>query len=214
VKCGRAGGFAIAALLAACAHTTSVPDWRTSARSDTHYFESSRLVIEELAAWKFGGRIAARNGKDGGQATIRWSLADDTHRLELFGPFGGGGVKMEYGPQGATLWDGKGNRYVRESEQALLDEVVGWRIPFSDLGYWLFGLASRAEPALFQIDENGNLSRLEQSGWEIEFSDYRDLGGRLLPGKISAVHLREGLEAKGTSNDVTVRIISRSWSQE
>lgn len=214
MKPGRfAGGCALAALLFACAHTVPDSGWETGARSDMSFFEARRLEMEELSDWDFSGRIAARNGDDGGQATIRWLREGDSHRLELFGPFGGGAVRMEYGPRGATLWDGKDNRYVRENEQALLDEVIGWRVPFRDLNYWLFGLASRAGPAIYQLDAEGNLALLRQSGWEIEFSNYREYNGRTMPGKISATRLKEASGGEGQTKTVFVRLVTRKWSE-
>ena len=211
-QAGFVGGCAVAALLSACAHTIPELDWAQDASSDISIFESRRQEVEGLANWDFNGRIATRNGSDGGQATIRWTREGDSHRLDLFGPFGGGAVHMEYGPWGAVLRDGKDNRYVRENEQALLDEVIGWRVPVGDMNYWLFGLASRDMPATYQLDTAGNLARLRQSGWEIEFTDYRDFGGRLMPGKISAVYLQENPGEEMEPGTISVRLVTRKWS--
>jgi outer membrane lipoprotein LolB len=204
--------FGLATLLASCAHTISEPDWGVEASTDISIFESRRLEVEGLANWDFNGRIAARNGNDGGQATIHWTREGDSHTLDLFGPFGGGAVHMEYGPWGAVLRDGKDNRFVRENEQVLLDEIVGWRVPVKDMNYWLFGIASRDMPVVYQLDTAGNLARLRQSGWEIEFTDYREHGDRVMPGSISAVYLQEASGEGREPGSVTVRLVNRDWS--
>ncbi|HED13716.1 MAG TPA: outer membrane lipoprotein LolB [Gammaproteobacteria bacterium] len=152
--------------------------------------------LQTIRSWQIKARMAVRSRRKGGQATVRWKRINDQHELDLYGPFGSGRMLLRQNTDQATLIDSKNNRFTGRSLQQLLYRRVGWPVPFSSLQYWIIGLPAPGTIRQQQWDEQGRLSRLQQNGWKIQFSEYRkvdryELPGRLqldaLPGTIPAI---------------------------
>ena len=83
----------------------------------------------------------------------------------------------------------------------LLREATGWEIPVDGAGDWVRGAARRrgTGPAQLQFGADGRLSRIEQGGWTIDYSDWQPAaGGRLeLPQPARMPRQRRGQRAAG-----------------
>lgn len=106
------------------------------------------------------GQVAWRHGPGGDELLLRSSLGQGVARLVRQGD--------EY-----LLAVAQGREYRAADVEALTEQVLGFRLPLAGLAAWL-----RARPAsgpyLARRDEAGRLRELEQSGWRIEYLEYRD----------------------------------------
>jgi len=179
-------GLLAVLLLAGCA-TTPVPGSSQSAAA--------------ITAWQLNGRVSLTRGEEGWHAGLYWQEQPDAFYLKVSGPLGQGGFQLNGDDRGVVLVDADGQTFTARDADALLVQVTGWRLPVRGLRYWIRGLP---EPAIGKArltrDDAGQLVRLEQSGWTVNYQRYQSVGGVLLPDKLQLLHA-----------DIAVRIIVDQW---
>jgi outer membrane lipoprotein LolB len=182
-------------------------------------WEAHRVQVSAIDNWKIKGKIAVKAGKKGGHATLLWNREDARQHIELFGPLGGGRVVMDVDAQGARLQDTKGADIRGESLTVLVEKRLGWPLPLDSLPYWLRGLPT-SEEANMEWDVQGQLERINDSGWQVSFLEYQSvslLGKAIfLPRQIELNALPGTLrvyDKKGEflGEDFFIRLIIKSW---
>lgn len=171
--------------------------------------------LSTIHGWEVKGKLGVKTHKRGGQANMLWKRESEDHDINLYGPLGGGRVVLTRTAEGATLRDSKKQTYHAQSAEELLYRVAGWRVPFGAMRYWVLGMPMPGEQYAESIDEWGRLKSLRQSGWEIEFAEYRVFDGRELPRKFTMTALPGTLliadDQLGESDQVRVRVIIKRW---
>jgi len=153
-------------------------------------WRAHRAQVAALGAWRIRGRVAIRQGDDGWNAGFDWQQRQGSYHIRLRGPFGQGVVELKGDSQGAWLHrHGKAPVHARSVED-LMQQQFGWQLPVQGLIDWLRGLPVASQPASFEWDRQGRLSVLQQAGWHIDYSRYRDVSGWQLPDKLQLVHNR------------------------
>jgi len=179
-------GLLAVLLLAGCT-TTPAPRSSTSAAT--------------LSAWQFNGRVSLTRGEEGWHAGLHWQEQAGSFFLRVSGPLGQGGFQLNGDARGVVLVDADGQTYAAQDADTLLVQVTGWQLPVSGLRHWIRGLP---EPAAGQAqatrDEAGQLRRLEQSGWTINYQRYQVVDGISLPAKLRLAR-----------EDIAVRIVIDQW---
>ena len=154
-----------------------------------------------ITAWQLNGRVSLTRGEEGWHAGLYWQEQADTFYLRVSGPLGQGGFQLNGDARGIVLVDADGQSFVARDVDALLVQVTGWQLPVKGLRYWIRGLpAPAAGKAKATRDEVGQLLRLEQSGWTVNYQRYQLVGDVLLPVKLQLLHA-----------DIAVRIVVDQW---
>ena len=154
-----------------------------------------------ITAWQLNGRVSLTRGEEGWHAGLYWQEQADTFYLRVSGPLGQGGFQLNGDARGIVLVDADGQRFIAQDVDALLVQVTGWQLPVKGLRYWIRGLpAPAAGKAQATRDEVGQLLRLEQSGWTVNYQRYQLIGDVLLPVKLQLLHA-----------DIAVRIVIDQW---
>ena len=154
-----------------------------------------------MTAWQLNGRVSLTRGEEGWHAGLYWQEQADTFYLRVSGPLGQGGFQLNGDARGIVLVDADGQRFIAQDVDALLVQVTGWQLPVKGLRYWIRGLpAPAAGKAQATRDEVGQLLRLEQSGWTVNYQRYQLIGDVLLPVKLQLLHA-----------DIAVRIVIDQW---
>ncbi len=156
--------------IAGCAGNRAVS--RPAAAVDSAQAERERAV-DALSSWSFSGRIAVSDGRDGGSARIEWQQSTDRAEITLRAPVSGQTWKLSGDDaSGWTLHGTRAGGVQGANAEALLLRETGWRLPFSALRRWLFGLRAGAGDEIL-LREGGLPSKLVSAdGWSIEFVDY------------------------------------------
>lgn len=164
-------------------------------------------ALARLKAWDLRGRLALRADEEGAHASLHWVRDEQTHRMNLAGPFGGGRVRVIYDEHGAELHDASGEVYRGPSVQGVLARATGWWLPVDALNYWVLGLPAPGLPARAELDTWGRLETLEQGEWRISFLEYTRQSGYELPKRLFVTR-RSG------SNDgvLEARIAIEQWT--
>jgi outer membrane lipoprotein LolB len=157
--------------------------------------------IEAIRHWICTGRVGATNGKGSLSASMRWVQDRDGYQIRLSGPLGQGLVDVIGSGSGVSLRTGDRGTFFAPSPEVLLDEQFGWRLPVSGLRYWILGLpVPDAEVSSRELDVYGRITRLEQSGWRIDYLDYILVDGVDLPSRLELLH-----------PELSARIAVRRW---
>lgn len=203
--------LALVVLLAGCATTARTPVADPDAR-----WAVRRAELTRLDTWSVTGRLGVRTSDEGGSATLVWDRDRNVHRLELYGPFGGGRVRITQDASGASLIDSKKRQQTAATAEELLFRQAGWHVPFDAVQYWVAGLPAPGAVAAQTLDEHGRLETLRQFGWEVRFLDYRRDGGYDLPKKIFAralpgtAHLAAD-DGRDLGDRLEVRLVIKRW---
>lgn len=129
-----------------------------------------------LNAWQLKGRIHTADQR----ASLRWRQTDTQFDLLLRGPFGFGGIRIVGTPDLVEISDGE----TTVSSAEPLEEIwrrTGLRVPLAALPFWARGLPSPESRARIGRDPAGYIAQIEQGGWVIQLSDYRDAQGLSFP---------------------------------
>jgi outer membrane lipoprotein LolB len=170
-------------LLQACA--TAPPPRVADAELERGYAER-RDRLQSVERWTVDGRIAVKNGGDGGSGSLRWQTAPDRTRLDFHGALGRGAWRLEAAPGTAVLTLADGSEYRAGSVDELVVAQIGWRVPVSEMSWWIRGLAAPGRGAQRTLGDGGILLALRQSDWTIEFDRYRRHAGEWMPGLVVA----------------------------
>ncbi len=160
--------FLTLALLAGCATQAPTPepprergDW--SAQADR---------LQRLERWNLAGKVGLRTPDDAVSANLDWTQTPRRYRMLISGPFGSGRNVLVGTPGGVTLTNSEGRFRARTPEQ-LMQEQLGWSLPISALDAWVRGLPAPGIAHDIDSDERGFPSQLRQSGWTIDYRDWR-----------------------------------------
>lgn len=157
-----------------------------------------------MNSFQLSGRIAVKHDEQGFSGTLRW--AHDTRHDEVFllSPLGQGVARIERTSSGMTLTTSDEKIYRADNVETLTEEALGWRLPLQGLEHWVLGLAAPGSVAHRDLDASGQLARLTQDGWRIEYQRHQMVQGTNLPTKLEINY----------GDDLDVRLIIDRWVLE
>ena len=158
------------------------------------------LTLPDLGGWaartgflagadkfEFAARIGVKTTDDGFNGKLRWIQDGAAFEATVGGPLGVGTVRIEGEGDAVVLTDNDGARTELGDVETDLLLRYGWTIPVSSLRYWALGIPDPEAPAETRFHADGLLASLEQRGWTVIISHYRDGGaGQPMPYRFSA----------------------------
>lgn len=201
--------------MSAC-QSLPVPDAATRWYDDPSYFSERSKQVNKQASWRYSAKVGVTTPDIKEQANLIWEFRDQVNHVRLFGPLGVGAIKLEFDDYGVVLSESSGVQHRGKTAEALLTKFVGWPIPIDALSSWMFVLPAEGSAFRYTLDEVQQVKLLEQLGWRIEYSSYKQYGSRLMPRKIVATKsiaessIRIGAENR-SPNQVIVKLITKSW---
>ncbi len=155
-----------------------------------------RLAVPDVHApdepsarqFRLEGRVAVKTGTQAFSGGIRWRHDDLDDEIQLSSPLGQGVAELRRAGSRVSLTDAEGRIHEADSGEALLEGVLGVRLPLDDLLHWLFARPRPGTPHGLERDADGRVMRIEQDGWQLDYGRYKDFDGRVLPGRIFARH--------------------------
>jgi len=194
--------------LSACTTAPSTPSRPAPPPAEAQHMSeeerwASRLgSMASLDDWRVRGKVAYRLPGDAGSASLDWQQADEQSELRLSGPLGVGSTEIQN--QGALL------RVKRDGIERLYPaDAAPWLpggtllpVPVDSIKYWLRGLPNPAQAIAVLETDNALASRIEQSGWIVEYSDYKDVQGIPMPARLLLTMPKI---------ELSLKVILRAW---
>ncbi len=198
----------LAVLLAGCVTTSPLSPVENPAAT----WHARQSVLTPIVAWKIQGRLSVRTAKEGGQASLLWVRDGAQQRMDITGPLGRGHLRLTQNNDGAELRDADQKTWRADNAEQLLYRATGWWVPLDGLNYWVLGLPMPHVPATEELDDQGRLKILIQSGWEIQFIEYAQQGVLDLPQKFFVKRKISPIEQTETAKSVEVRFVIEHWT--
>ncbi|BCK88279.1 outer-membrane lipoprotein LolB [Sideroxyarcus emersonii] len=132
------------------------------------------------APFTFNGRVAVKQGEQRDSAGMRWVHRSDEDEILLLAPLGQTVARIHRGAGEATL-DASGKHHAAQDVEGLMQQVLGWQLPLSDLRYWVTAVPAPDGEFDIERDANGQVKVLRQQGWEISYSRYAAMAADALP---------------------------------
>jgi outer membrane lipoprotein LolB len=173
-------------------------------------WDATRAELQARDHFSLQGRVGVAAGKDGFNASLRWTQAGTRSNVSLEGPLGIGAVQIALDGDTLSVVNSHGDHLASDAARAELAARLGFDPPLKSLRYWVVGAPDPTLPAKENIDpQQQRLQSLEQEGWQVDYSAYMptDLkpvgsaGGLALPAKMTVQ--RPG---------VRVRLVIASWN--
>ena len=143
--------------------------------------------LYDMPQWEAEGKIAIQMASDRHSASFKWTQDKANYSVHLFGPFGQGTTWLHRTSRGVTLESAKAGTHKATSAETLMEEVLGWQVPVSNLQFWLRGLpAKKPKPTHLERDPTGLMAQLHQQGWQVTYSRHDHFNGWQLPTRILA----------------------------
>jgi outer membrane lipoprotein LolB len=198
----RAGAGLVAAVAALClaACATLPPPAPITTPVD---WPQRRAQLQRNGDFTLKGRLAVAAGEEGFSAGLRWQQRDAAGLIELDGPFGVGGLRLQLRGEALELTTSRGERLDGDAARDELERRLGFALPLESLRYWVRGVPDPASAADERLDAQApRLAGLAQAGWTIDYPAYVDDPARgALPRRLSAV--REGTR---------LRLVIEAWT--
>ena len=164
-----------------------------------------QAVAAEVTQWNLYARAALHLEGAFYNVGIRWQRHENGRFMMLLeAPFGQGVLRIDaVGPDEFRLRLPDGQLFVNNTVEALMDDVVGWSLPFSGLDYWVRGLPYPGSDYRHRLDSAGRAQSIRQDGWDIAYLDYFEgVGEPTLPRKLRL-----------TNETVTLKLVIERWQQ-
>lgn len=144
-------------------------------------WELHRITLETIQSWTLKGRVAGKSNEDGFRAGVRWEQRKGHFDIDLLGPLGRKVAKITGGVGDVQLNTSKGESFSANDPELLMQELFGYSLPINGMQYWMRGIPDPEEVyGSIELDEQGRLKQLHQSGWVVDYDRYHD-GAPALP---------------------------------
>lgn len=190
-------GFLIL-LLAGCARVPQSPGAITSGQKLSWQQRQHQLLA--INQWQLRGAFSVQTSQNVNMAHMNWQQNQRNYVITLSGPLNLGGARIVGQPGRVTLIASANKQYTASSPEELVQQEFGYRLPISNLYYWVRGVPVPKLSAKTQFDSQNHLIALRQEGWQIQYTDYTTASSVDLPTKIILVNPQ-----------LRIRMVINSW---
>lgn len=173
--------LSLVTLLTACAIT---PNQVQMSADSTLRHQKHLQTNAEIRQFTLQGRIGVQTDSKGFSGGLKWLHSSGDDNIALFSPLGSQVAQITKSNNQITLTDANGKAVSAANAETLTHNTLGWSLPLTGLADWSLGRPTRGPVLASTWNEQGLLTTLSQDGWKIEFSNYAELNGYWLPGKI------------------------------
>ncbi len=136
-------------------------------------WDVTRTELQARDHFSLKGRVAVAAGKEGFNASMRWTQDGARSSVSLQGPLGAGGVQISTDGNDLSVVNAHGERLDSDAARSELVERLGFDPPLNSLRYWVLGVPDPTAPAKEAVDpQQQRLQSLQQEGWQIDYNSY------------------------------------------
>ncbi len=166
-------------------------------------WQQTEARLKALNSWTVMGKIGIRTPEDNVTAAInRWQQHHNSFLIDLSSTFFGLGATRLLGNEHfLTIIEQDETPLSSDQPDALIEEALGFALPINQLVHWIKGIPAANGEHTLELASSGVPTKLEQSGWTIEYSKHRLHDDLALPHKI-----------KLTRNDTRIIFAIKEWT--
>ncbi|HUP90670.1 MAG TPA: lipoprotein insertase outer membrane protein LolB [Solimonas sp.] len=165
-------------------------------------WETHRTQVEKIGHFTLQARVSS-GGMFGIKGDLRWlQKPDGSFDLRVSGPFGIGAVGIAGTDEQVEVRTRKGT-FETSDPEGWIQEKMGWTLPVRGLRRWVLGLPTARSEAHLELDIDGQVAVLEQEGWRLDYTEYADHNGVMLPRKFELAN-----------KEVKIKVLIDRWDLE
>lgn len=188
--------------LSGCSFFSTKPDDKDFVYQDTSpIWQEYRSNVAPYLDWELQGKLGIRSPDDTLSAYLVWFQHVKSFDINLSGPLGVGATRIKGNDQAVVVDIANEGKFYADTPEELVQRLLGWTIPVSELVYWVRAIPEPNSTFTTQFNEQGQLIKLEQSGWTINYLRYLDRQTMLLPDKITL-----------SREELTLTLIIKDWT--
>jgi len=123
------------------------------------------------SAFTLDGRIAVKWDGKHSSGGFHWLHDAESDDITMLAPLGVTVAHIRRDAHGASL-EASGKQYAAADSGELMQQALGWQLPLEGLPYWVLAQPMPGTPASMERDANGQISQLQQDGWDIRYTAY------------------------------------------
>ena len=135
--------------------------------------ELQPIGAQQSVEFEIAGRIAVRYREEAASANIAWRHARESDELLITTPVGSSVARLVRDGNEFALTTSDQREYRANDAEALTEQVLGFRLPVAGLAHWVRARPTGGQPAEIVRNAQGRPESLEQSGWRVEYQDFR-----------------------------------------
>lgn len=184
-------------LLTACTLTSQ--NNGPSASVSSPEWQAHQQQVKALEQYQTRGAFAYLSSSQKVYARFYWQQQNpERYRLVLTNPLGNTVMELNVQPGLVQLTDDKGQRYVSDDAEKMIQELTGMTIPLNNMRQWMLGLPADAKD--FTLSPEARLQKvsLTKNGqlWTVEYQDYDTDVQPALPSRLEISHDDERIKLK------------------
>lgn len=191
------GLFVICLLLTGCI-SMRAPRAPENYQVQTH--EQRRVELNDITHWYIRGAMSIRQTNRSDIVQITWQQNGNNYRINISGPLSVGAARLIGRPGHVVLEKSQQEKFTAKNPESLLQQQLGWRLPVSNLFYWVRGLPNPKLTAKTQYDQYGHLITLTQSNWQVHYQRFLRVKNIDLPSIMSL-----------TNPKLKVKLVIKRW---
>lgn len=162
-------------------------------------WQAHQQQVKELEQYQTRGAFAYLSSSQKVYARFYWQQQNpERYRLVLTNPLGNTVMELNVQPGLVQLTDDKGQRYVSDDAEKMIQELTGMTIPLNNMRQWMLGLPADAKD--FTLSPEARLQKvsLTKNGqlWTVEYQDYDTGVQPALPNRLEISHDDERIKLK------------------
>lgn len=189
---------ALGCCLAACA---SLQGHAPVGAPDATAWQEHRAALLQLPGWEFSGRVGIVTPKDSGSGSLDWKQRGDDITFDFRGPLGAGAIHIQ--SEGGTLvvQTSRGDSFITDDPEHDIEQRLKVPLPVLSMRYWMLGVPDPHAGFEQALDAQGELTRLSQRGWQVQYQEYAVVQGLSLPVRLSLMR-----------DDVRIKVAISDWT--
>ena len=144
-------------------------------------WKQRQAEIRKNKSWAINGRLSITHNKKRDIASFEWQQNQNNYTINISGPLNLNSVKIT-GSANQVEFCQSGHACLRaKSAEQLFFNQFGWRLPVSNMRYWILALPAPTKIEATNFDQYGHLVALKQQNWNVWYSDFESVNNVDLP---------------------------------
>jgi outer membrane lipoprotein LolB len=147
-------------------------------------WQTRQRQLRKITNWQLRGYMMMQSPQENFTAFLNWKQQAKNYAIYLSGPLGIGTVHIYGKPGRFILQTAEDKKLIAKTPEQLVKQHLGWKLPISNLYYWIRSIPVPRVHAIGYFDDCNRLTELHQQGWKIYYQNYTRASGIDLPSTI------------------------------
>ena len=135
-------------------------------------WKDRKLAQSRITDWQMSGVFSITYGNKRDIANFNWQQKLDNYTINISGPMDIGNARVAGDIGRVRFWRASGEVFEADTPEQLMESQLGWRLPISDIRYWILGIPAPTKVDYKYFDRYGHMNFFKQKGWQVKYSGF------------------------------------------